>query len=245
MGAGCRSRDQPLLAPKVDRILADLPDGCERPAFAHALVVNFLGHAHAARWQDRDPRFVLGAMLPDLANMAGVRRPVPKDAVVATGVAFHHRTDAAFHGCPTFERLSHAGSRALQDAGMSRGPALAASHIAIELLLDASLADDAKLVADYTAALRSELVLDEPGPTIALARVCTRLHEAGAPRWYGVLDEMVPRLERILSRHRRLALVPDDHGPLRAWLAEVQPQVAAAGDRMLDELRARLPCVTR
>jgi len=207
--------------------------------------VNFLGHAHAARWHDRDPRFVLGAMLPDLASMAGVRRPVPSDAVIATGIAFHHRTDAAFHGCATFERLSHAGSRALQDLGMSRGPALAASHIAIELLLDASLADDAPLVVDYTAALRSELVLEDPAHTIALAHLCTRLHDAGAPRWYGVLDEMVPRLERILSRHPRLALTPGDHGPLRTWLAEVQPQVAAAGDDMLDELRARLPRVTR
>lgn len=202
--------------------------------------LNFLGHAAAARWCDRDPRFVLGAMLPDLASMAGVRRLVPRDAVAAAGVAFHHRTDAAFHGCPTFETLSHGGSRALQEAGLSRGPALAASHIAIELLLDASLAEDTPLVDDYAAALRIELELDEPDHTAALARLCTRLGEAGAPHWYGVLDEMVPRLVRILSRHRRLALLPDDYPPLRAWLSEVQPQVVSGADRMLDELRSRL-----
>lgn len=202
--------------------------------------MNFLGHAHAARWRDRDPRFVLGAMLPDLASMAGVRRLGAQDDVIATGIAFHHRTDAAFHGCPTFERLTHDGSRALQAAGMSRGPALAASHLAIELLLDGGLADDAPLVADYTAALQSELVLDDPAHTIALRRLCTRLHEAGAPRWYGEIDEMVPRLERILSRHRRLALVPDDRGPLHAWVVDVHPQVARATGDMLDELRARL-----
>jgi hypothetical protein len=202
--------------------------------------VNFLGHAHAARWQDRDPRFVLGAMLPDLATMAGVRRPLAQDAVVAAGVAFHHRTDAAFHGCPTFERLTHAGTRALRGGGMARGPALAASHIAIELLLDASLAEDAPLVADYTAALRSDLVLDDEAHTLALSRVCARLHDAGAPRWYGVLDEMVPRLERILARHPRLALTPSDRAPLRAWLDDVHPQVAEGSDRMLDELRERI-----
>jgi hypothetical protein len=202
--------------------------------------MNFLGHALAARWCDRDPRFVLGAMLPDLASMAGVRRLVPRDDVIATGVAFHHRTDAAFHGCPTFERMTHDGSRALQDAGIARGPAMAASHLAIELLLDGSLADDAPLVADYTAALRSELVLDDAAHTVTLGRLCARLHDAGAPRWYGVLDEMVPRLERILSRHRRLALVPDDREPLHAWLVDVHPQVVQVAGDLLDELRARL-----
>lgn len=70
--------------------------------------------------------------------------------------------------------------------------AIAASHIAIELLLDGALADDTKLVAGYTAALGSELVLDDPAQTIALARLCARLHDAGAPHWYGVLEEMVP-----------------------------------------------------
>lgn len=202
--------------------------------------MNFLGHACAATWHDRDPRFVLGAMLPDLATMAGVRRPVAQDAVIAAGVAFHHRTDAAFHGSPTFERLTHAGSRALQDAGIARGPALAASHIAIELFLDASLAVDAALVADYAAALRSELVLGDEAHTLALAKLRLRLHDAGAPHWYAELDEMVPRLERILSRHPRLALTPADRAPLHAWVVEVQPQVAAGSDRMLDELRARL-----
>jgi hypothetical protein len=206
--------------------------------------VNFLGHAHAARWHDRDPRFVLGAMLPDLATMAGVRRPAPTDARIAEGIAFHHRTDAAFHGCPTFERLTHDGTRALRAAGVSRGASLAASHIAIELLLDATLADDAPLVDDYTAALRTELVLDDPAQSLALARLCTRLHDAGAPSWYGVLDQMVPRLERILSRHPRLTVVPSDREPLHAWIVEVQPQVTAASDDMLDELRARL-LVTR
>lgn len=202
--------------------------------------MNFLGHAYAARWHDCDPRFVLGAMLPDLATMAGVRRPVAHDPVITAGIAFHHRTDAAFHDSPTFERLTHAGSRALQDAGIARGPALAASHIAIELLLDASLAEDAPLVADYAAALRSDLVLGDDAHTSALAKVCARLNDAGAPRWYGELDEMVPRLERILSPHPRLALVASDRAPLRAWVIEVQPQVAEGSDRMIDELRARL-----
>lgn len=206
--------------------------------------MNFLGHARAATWHDRDPRFVLGAMLPDLATMAGVRRPVARDEVIAAGVAFHHRTDAAFHASPTFERLTHDGVRALRGAGIARGPALAASHIAIELLLDASLAEDAVLVADYAAALRSELVLGDETQTVALSRVCARLHDAGAPRWYGEIDEMVPRLERILSRHPRLALTASDRGPLRAWVVDVQPQVAEGSERMLDELRARLSRAT-
>ena len=99
---------------------------------------------------------------------------------------------------------------------------------------------DQGLVADYTAALRSDLVLGDEAHTLALSRVCARLHDAGAPRWYGVLDEMVPRLERILARHPRLALTPSDRAPLRAWLDDVHPQVAEGSDRMLDELRERI-----
>ncbi|MBC8068509.1 MAG: hypothetical protein IAG13_09260, partial [Deltaproteobacteria bacterium] len=121
--------------------------------------MNFLGHAAAARWHSSDPRFVLGAMLPDFAHMAGIRGVRPRDDVTAAGVAFHHRTDAAWHGCASFHVLSHAGTERLQGDGVGRGPALALGHVAIELLLDGVLADDRELTDDYAAALQVELEL--------------------------------------------------------------------------------------
>ncbi|HWB74554.1 MAG TPA: hypothetical protein VG755_06355 [Nannocystaceae bacterium] len=200
--------------------------------------MNFLGHAAAARWQNGDARFVLGAMLPDFAHMAGVRRVVPRDAITAAGVAFHHRTDEAFHGCPSFHRLCHDGCETLQREGVGRGPSLAVSHLAIELLLDGVLASDDALVDDYRAALRVDVELEEHGAMIT--RVRERLHDAGAPSWYAELDELAPRLERILARHPRLALAERDRPPLRAWLDDAHVAVIAAAAPMLDELRARL-----
>lgn len=202
--------------------------------------MNFLGHAAAARWTSSDARFVLGAMLPDFAHMAGVRRVVPRDAITAAGVAFHHRTDEAFHGCPSFHRLCHQGYETLQREGVGRGPSLAVSHLAIELLLDGVLASDDALVVDYQSALRVDVELEDEAHDLVIARVRERLHDAGAPSWYRELDELAPRLERILARHPRLALAERDRSPLRAWLDEAHVAVIAAADPMLDELRERL-----
>jgi hypothetical protein len=201
--------------------------------------MNFLGHAAAARWYSGEPRFVLGAMLPDFAHMAGIRAVRPGDAVTAAGVAFHHRTDAAFHGCASFHALCHAGTTRLRADGVARGPALALGHVAIELLLDGVLADDRELVADYRAALVVELELD-PSHAPGIDRVRTRLAEAGAPRWYLDLDELVPRLERILAGHARLALAASDRAPLHAWLLDARPSVLAQAPTLLAELRARI-----
>lgn len=202
--------------------------------------MNFLGHAAAARWTSSDARFVLGAMLPDFAHMAGLRRVVPRDVIAAAGVAFHHRTDDAFHGCPSFHRLCHDGCETLQREGVGRGPSLAVSHLAIELLLDGVLATDDALVGDYQSALRVELELEDEAHGQVIARVRERLDDAGAPSWYAELDELAPRLERILARHPRLALAERDRAPLRAWLDEAHARVIDASTTMLEELRERL-----
>ncbi len=202
--------------------------------------MNFLGHAAAARWTSDDPRFVLGAMLPDFAHMGGVRRIAPIDEVAIAGVAFHHRTDEAFHGAPSFVRLTHEGTDALQAAGVGRGPALALGHLAIELLLDAVLAEDDALVAAYQRALAVELELAEPEHHRIITGVRARLAEAGAPRWYAELDELAPRLERILARRPRLALAPSDRAPLRRWLDDAHAAVERSASALMAELDVRL-----
>jgi len=207
--------------------------------------MNFLGHAAAARWTTDDPRFVLGAMLPDFAHMGGVRRIAPRDAIASAGVAFHHKTDEAFHGCPSFVRLTHDGTEALRTTGVGRGPALALGHLAIELLLDAVLAEDDALVVDYQRALAVQLELGDAEHERIITGVCTRLTEAGAPRWYAELDELAPRLERILARHPRLALAPSDRAPLRSWLGDARTAVERAASTMMAELNVRLAAPTQ
>ena len=87
--------------------------------------MNFLAHAEVARRSGGDADFVLGAVLPDLLPMAGVR--LDRDAVpaaVAAGWSEHHRADAAFHASPTFA-AGVAGLRTdLRRTSLTTGPRL-------------------------------------------------------------------------------------------------------------------------
>lgn len=197
--------------------------------------MNFFGHALTAAWADPDPRFALGAMLPDFATMAGVRQPDPDDPAIGAGVAWHHRTDAAFHECADFSALIDRGRAALLASAVGRGPALAASHVGIELLLDGELCADARVVDHYRAALACRAAL-----VPAIRAVVDRLAAAGAPHWYRDPDEVTRALLRILGRRPRLALAPADLGAVRRWLGEVQPQVRDAVPSLLAELSGRL-----
>jgi hypothetical protein len=62
--------------------------------------VNFFGHAALAAARQSDPGFVLGAMLPDLAPLAGLRIAAVDAEEVAAGRAFHVAADARFHADP-------------------------------------------------------------------------------------------------------------------------------------------------
>ena len=115
--------------------------------------MNFVGHAMAACWEQDDPRFVLGAMLPDLAPMCGARMDAVIDAVIAAGVACHHRVDAAFHQCEAFASLCGQARGRLHAAGLARGPVLAAAHVGVELLLDGCWLDDPDVDAAYVGAV--------------------------------------------------------------------------------------------
>lgn len=203
--------------------------------------MNFVGHALAATWIDDDPRFALGAMLPDFASMAaaaGGPRPVLGDqrgAEVQAGIAWHHRTDHEFHGCAAFVRLTDVGTRSLRDAGLDRGPALAAAHVGIELLMDGELCLDATLVEHYHRALTSDAELS-PG----LRDVVRRLESFGTPHWYRDTVEVELRLFRILAARPRLAIADDRRAALRAWLGAVQQDVRDALPGLLVDLRSRL-----
>jgi hypothetical protein len=202
--------------------------------------MNFVGHALAATWVDTDPRFALGAMLPDFASMAaagGPRVPLGDDhgPVVQAGIAWHHRTDHAFHGCAAFLELTDVGTAALRDAGLGRGAALAAAHVGVELLLDGELCHDPDLVRHYHDALASDAELTPP-----LRAVVRRLGEIGTPHWYRDTAEVAARLFRILGARPRLAIAPEQLDALRGWLCSVQPAIRDATPGLLAELRSRL-----
>ena len=113
---------------------AQMPVGCG---------MNFIGHLAVARWFGADPAVGFGAMLPDFCSMAGVRPARPTAIGVppslATGLALHVRTDAAFHGTATFIGLCADGALALAAPPLGRGSVRAAAHLAVELFLDGEL----------------------------------------------------------------------------------------------------------
>lgn len=103
--------------------------------------MNFLAHTWVAHACGLDaPPAVLGAVLPDLATMAGIR--LDRDALVgevADGVRCHHATDAAFHRDPGFVAGAKAIARDLVAMGVPRGASRAVGHVGWELLLDGGL----------------------------------------------------------------------------------------------------------
>ena len=72
---------------------------------------------------------MLGAVLPDLAPMAGIRlRRAGIGGRLGEGIACHVRADAAFHALVEFRRGSGALRRDLAARGLGTGPARAVGH---------------------------------------------------------------------------------------------------------------------
>jgi hypothetical protein len=180
--------------------------------------VNILGHTHVALAAGRDdPGYLLGAVLPDLAPMAGVR--VDRQALaapIADGVRCHVRTDTAFHAHPAFVAGAGAVRRALEERGVASGPARAVGHAGWELLLDGTLVG-----TDSEAEFRRAMATggDPSGAMSAAdAGLWTAFVDRGRstpalryddPRW------VADRLRAMLSRRPRLRL-PGDQVPLVA-----------------------------
>jgi hypothetical protein len=209
--------------------------------------MNFVGHAMAARWEHDDPRFVLGAMLPDLAPMCGARLLAVDDEVLAAGVACHHRADAAFHQAPAFSALCAEARAWLRAAGLARGPVLAAAHVGVELLLDGCWLDDPAVDRAYLDAIAHATRL--PAGAIVWAHdeharrftlLGERLHAAGSPRAYRDPVEVGLRLARILARRPRLSPAPGDEEQLVRWAEAARPGVIQAAPTLQAELRAGL-----
>lgn len=203
--------------------------------------MNFFAHAMIAHRRRDDPRFVLGAMLPDLASMASLRIPATRDPELAAGIALHHETDRSFHGCEPFRALCESALTQLEAAGVSRGAARAVGHVGSELLLDGILSYERATRAAYAraldAGLSDSLAADlgfpgGPGPE-RLRELLAWLADGPLPEGYRDVDFVGERLTRILARRPRLALRPADQPIVRQWLRWAAPQVERDASAML------------
>jgi hypothetical protein len=207
--------------------------------------MNFFGHALVACGHSAAPRFVLGAMLPDLAGIASLRFTAVQDAELAQGVELHHATDRAFHAVPAFRAACSSALAQLEPQGVSRASARAVGHVGAELLLDGLLSDDLPARDAYARALDAA-VEDRLERSVAwhahadgerLHGLLVRLRGAPLPQGYRDPGFVCDRLQRILSTRPRLALQPQDLAPVRAWLDHANEHLARERDAILDAVR--------
>lgn len=200
--------------------------------------MNFLGHTHVALAGGRDePEYLLGAALPDLAPMAGVRLArAGLEGALGEGVRCHVQADAAFHAQADFRAGSSALRRALAERGVSSGPARAVGHAGWELLLDGTLVGSpveaafhrAMAVGDRAAAAMAPQDRPRWASFLARARTATGLHYDD-PRW------VADRLHGMLARRPRLRLPDEQVATVAAVLAGHVDAVRAVADAVLDD----------
>ncbi|HEY6727369.1 MAG TPA: hypothetical protein VI197_25215 [Polyangiaceae bacterium] len=217
--------------------------------------MNFYGHAVLAAATGGDSAFVLGAMLPDFISILGTRPPRLELGSLALGVAFHHRTDAAFHDSTTFRALQGHASSYLTARGVRRGPTRAVAHVGVELLIDAALAAQNQhsvqlgtKTADerYLAALelgesrQVRLAWELPAQTERFVELCRRLRHAGVDRFRVGAEQAMKDLARILARRPRLALQEAETRVVQEWATEAFVVVKSELLVLLQELENRL-----
>jgi len=200
--------------------------------------VNFFGHAAAARHVDDDPAFLLGAMAPDLLPMCGAIAAEPTCAKVRAGQAHHVVADARFHGTQAFTTLTAWAARTLIEAGVSRGPARGAAHVAIELFLDGVLAEDGAACAAYRRSLaeadaaQSPFLWADDSSRGRWRALVVRLRAGTVPDDYREADFVADRVIGVLGRRPRLALAPPEAMKLRAFLPQLKRRVSLEADAL-------------
>lgn len=191
--------------------------------------MNYFGHAAIATLRDRDPRFVLGAMLPDLLPMVGIVAPkFFEDSVLNAGVTFHLETDALFHETQSFLTWNRTALLCLRDLGVSRGPARACAHMGVEMLIDAELCRERDFFSAYEQALT--FVRDRPNllaPVGALAgaraqALLGHLLQRGRLVFECSEERFSVRLGRTLDSRPRLRPSTQELTVISAYLAQLK-----------------------
>lgn len=215
--------------------------------------MNFFGHALIAQRDETTrgavrPEFVLGAMLPDFASMLRTRPPETTHETLRAGLAFHHRTDDAFHGSNSFLEFSRLASSSLTERGLPRGTARAVAHVGVELLLDAAFARETAANEAYLWAIECGLtshVSDHIHWTSSdvaskFEHLCHSLRQRGPYRSDPPAALVAERLRNILASRPRLAM--DDAGEtvVRDWVVGARASITSGAARLLGEVERRL-----
>jgi len=205
--------------------------------------VNFFGHAAVASWSDPAAGRAMGAMLPDFATMCRSRLGEPSDAMVASGVALHHATDAAFHRLAPVTALMRELDDRLAFLGCARGPRRAVAHIGVELMLDGVLVSEAGYRACYLAGLdhgnRGVRWVDTEGPRY-FEFLLERLRRHGVPDDLQRIESIAQRLQRILGHRPLLAPSPADMAAIVVAMREQRPRIEIAAETVMRALRAAM-----
>jgi hypothetical protein len=209
--------------------------------------VNIFGHACLAAEVRPEATFVFGAMLPDLAGMAGLRVASVAHSAADAGRYFHYATDAAFHRAEPFQTLCITATRALGAAGLRRGPARAIGHVGVELLLDGWLASEHGVPVLYaealalTPALSPQIVFRREADATPLLELCERIATAPlSPDAWCEPDRLAARLVRILARRPLLALEAGVLPAVRVWAERARVEIAGVAPALLEEVRRSL-----
>ena len=204
--------------------------------------MNFFGHAAVASWTSDAPAVAHGAMLPDFATMCGGRIDGADEPEVASGIALHHATDAAFHQLPVVTGIMRELDGELARGGCARGPRRATAHVGVELLLDGVLTGEPAYRAAYLAALAHDPALRWRGADDAprFAILIDRLRERGVPEDLRQPAAITTRLHRILAHRPLLAPSPADLRAIHTALVACQPRIEVAAGTILRAMRAAL-----
>ena len=202
--------------------------------------MNFLGHTHVALASGDDPVFVLGAVLPDLASMAGVRIDRTRSGgPLHDGIRCHIETDAEFHGHPLFRQGSAAIRTDLVPLELPVGASRAIGHIGWELLLDGTLVGTRTETAFQYALIEGEQAL----PAIVTAD--KDRWQAFLGRWRALADGrlrydepfwVAERLYLMLRSRPRLAFPEPALAGVAGVLEQHAPVVAGAAAEMLEAM---------
>lgn len=197
--------------------------------------MNHLGHV-AVGWATgrRDPAFLLGTALPDLASMVGVRVDrALLPPTVAEGVACHLAADEAFHAHPVFREGSAALRADLRASGLATGPTRAVGHAGWELLLDGALVGG-EVEAAYRSSLDvADVVLSAIGSDQRYRWSRLLAHRPAPPLRYDDPVWVAERLRSMLAHRPRLGFDVGSAGVVAAVLAEHRPRVAAVADEVV------------
>lgn len=210
--------------------------------------MNFVGHVVAASSVTTDAGtrldVLLGAALPDLVPVRHLALTQASTGILL-GLDHHRRADAAFHADPRFVALASELRGALEGDGVARGPARAAAHIGVELLIDGELlaspagseafgpvwdrlrSPDAAVVGLVPADARDRWAAQ-------LARLTHHLDPWG----HTGPDDLAARIGHVLAPRPRLAL-PDDRRPaLARALADAARSVRAVTESLVADVAA-------